>query len=81
MLEQLKYVDVQPGRDNKPQFTLWDEPGPGRQPLMMRFDGNRITAEDQGGCAHKNVVETVDEQGFLAEPASDTCTDCGEVFY
>jgi hypothetical protein len=33
------------------------------------------------GCAHSNVVETVDESGQLVEPASDTCVDCGHVFH
>lgn len=78
MREKECYFSVEDGK-----FSLWDDPQPGRTPLMMREDEQgRITAEDQGGCAHFHMTEGVSEDGCsLAEPPFDQCVDCGATFY
>jgi hypothetical protein len=79
MREREVYVQFDPKNG---LFSLWDSPAPGRQPLMMTYhDNGRISAEDQGGCAHHNTVEGVDDDGNLVEPPYDQCVDCGATFH
>lgn len=48
------------------------------EPVTVLKDGEIVEHYEPPGCPHDHVVEGVDENGELAEPAFDICVDCGE---
>jgi hypothetical protein len=42
---------------------------------------DEIDEKIQKECPHENVVEGVDNDGQLIEPAYDVCVDCGKIFH